>query len=62
MYDLAENGLVNYYHDHNLCILMEKSLIDRHDGTLKLFIKGFRNFISTSIRHTEAKKLKKKLG
>ena len=61
IYDLAEDGLVNSYDDHNLCILVEKGLIDRHDGTLKLFNKGFRNFILTSIGHSEAKKIKKEI-
>ena len=31
IYDLAEDGLVNSCDDHNLCILVEKGLIDR-DG------------------------------
>ncbi len=58
LYDLAEDGLVNSYDDHNLCMLMAKGLIVRVDGTLMLFNKGFRNFILTAIGTTEAKRIK----
>ncbi len=58
MYDLAEDNLVNSFDDYNLNMLLAKGVIIRADGTLKLFNKGFRNFILTAIGNTEAMKIK----
>ena len=62
LYDLAEDNLVNSYDDHNLGLLIGKGLIWRDDGgTLKLFNKGFRNFILTAIGNSEAMKIKDRI-
>ena len=61
LYDLAEDGLVNSYDDYNLSLLISKKLIIRHDGTLSLFNKGFRNFILTAIGETELKRIKEQV-
>ena len=58
LYDLAEDGLVNPYDDHNLSILICKGLVIKSTGNLMIFNKGFRNFILTSIGATEAKRIK----
>lgn len=58
LYDLAEDNLVNSFDDYNLNMLLAKGVIIRADGTLKLFNKGFRNFILTAIGNTEAMKIK----
>lgn len=58
LYDLAEDNLVNSFDDYNLNMLLAKGVIIRTDGTLKLFNKGFRNFILTAIGNTEAMKIK----
>lgn len=62
LYDLAEDGLVNTFDDHNLGMLISKGVIIRADGTLKLFNKGFRNFILTSIGNAEFHKIKKDIN
>jgi hypothetical protein len=62
LYDLAEDNLVNSFDDHNLGLLMGKGIICRNDdGTLKLFNKGFRNFILTAIGNSEAMKIKDRI-
>ena len=58
LYDLAEDNLVNSFDDNNLNMLLAKGVIIRQDGTLKLFNKGFRNFILTAIGNSEAMKIK----
>jgi hypothetical protein len=58
LYDLAEDNLVNSFDDYNLNMLLAKGVIIRPDGTLKLFNKGFRNFILTAIGNTELSKIK----
>ena len=62
LYDLAEDNLVNSFDDYNLSMLIGKGLIIRPDGTLKLFNRGFRNFILTAIGNTEAKKIKNQIN
>jgi hypothetical protein len=59
MYDLAEDNLVNSFDDYNLNMLLAKGVIVRVDGTLKIFNKGFRNFILTAIGNSEAVKIKR---
>jgi len=62
LYDLAEDNLVNPFDDHNLSMLIGKGIICRdEDGTLKLFNKGFRNFILTAIGNSEAMKIKDRI-
>jgi len=61
LYDLAEDNLVNPYDSYNLCMLIGKGVIIPTDGTLKLFNKGFRNFILTAIGNTEAMKIKNQI-
>ena len=39
-------------------MLLAKGVITRPDGTLRLFNKGFRNFILTAIGNSEAMKIK----
>ena len=58
LYDLAEDNLVNSFDDYNLNMLLAKGVITRPDGTLRLFNKGFRNFILTAIGNSEAMKIK----
>ena len=61
LYDLAEDNLVNSFDDHDLGLLIGKGIIYREDGTLKLFNKGFRNFILTAIGNSEAMKIKERI-
>ncbi|PZF74140.1 PDC sensor domain-containing protein [Taibaiella soli] len=58
LYDLAEDGLVNSFDDYNLSLLVSKGIIVHVDGSLRLFNKGFRNFILTAIGNSEAMKIK----
>ncbi len=58
LYDLAEDNLVNSFDDYDLNMLLAKGIIMRPDGSLKLFNKGFRNFILTAIGNTELTKIK----
>ncbi len=58
LYDLAEDNLVNSFDDYNLNMLLAKGAIIRTDGSLRLFNKGFRNFILTAIGNTEAIKIR----
>jgi hypothetical protein len=58
LYDLAEDNLVNSFDSYNLSMLVGKGIIVNTDGSLKLFNKGFRNFILTAIGNTEAIKIK----
>ncbi len=58
LYDLAEDNLVNSFDSHNLTMLISKGIIIKQDGALKLFNRGFRNFILTAIGNTEAMKIK----
>lgn len=62
LYDLAEDNLVNSFDDYNLNMLLAKGIIIRPDGTLKLFNKGFRNFILTAIGNSEAMKIKQNIA
>jgi len=61
LYDLAEDGLVNSYDDFNLTMLICKKLIRRHDGTLTVFNRGFRNFILTCIEKKEMIHIKQQI-
>jgi hypothetical protein len=61
LYDLAEDNLVNAFDDYNLSMLIAKGVIVKPDGTLKLFNKGFRNFILTAIGNSEAMKIKSQI-
>lgn len=61
LYDLAEDGLVNPVDDYNLSMLISKGLIIKPDGTLRLFNKGFRNFILTSIGASEVNRIKEQV-
>jgi len=62
LYDLAEDNLVNAFDDYNLSMLIAKGLVIRPDGTLKLFNKGFRNFILSAIGNGEAMKIKRQIS
>jgi len=61
LYDLAEDGLVNTYDHYNLSMLISKGVIIHSDGTLKLFNKGFRNFILTAIGNSEAMQIRSEI-
>lgn len=61
LYDLAEDGLVNPYDDYNLTLLMSKGIITKDDGVMRLFNKGFRNFILTAIGNSEAMKIRNQI-
>ena len=61
LYDLAEDGLVNPYDDYNLTLLISKGIITKDDGVLRLFNKGFRNFILTAIGNSEAIKIRNQI-
>ncbi len=61
LYDLAEDNLVNSFDDYNLSMLIAKGVVIKSDGTLKLFNKGFRNFILTAIGNSEVIKIKNQI-
>ena len=61
LYDLAEDNLVNSFDDYNLSMLVAKGVVIRPEGTLKLFNRGFRNFILTAIGNSEAMKIKNQI-
>ena len=62
IYDLAEDNLVNSFDDYNLSMLICKGIIYvDDDGTLRLFNKGFRNFVLTAIGNSEAMKIKERI-
>ena len=61
LYDLAEDSLVNSFDEYNLNMLRAKGVIINVNGTLKLFNRGFRNFILTAIGNTEARKIKSEI-
>jgi len=61
LYDLAEDNLVNSFDDYNLSMLIAKGIIIWDQGTLKLFNRGFRNFILTAIGNSEAMKIKEQI-
>ncbi len=61
LYDLAEDNLVNSFDDYNLSMLIGKGVVIKSDGTLKLFNKGFCNFILTAIGNSEAMKIKNQI-
>ena len=61
LYDLAEDGLVNPFDDYNLTLLISKGIITKDDGILRLFNKGFRNFILTAIGNSEAIKIRNQI-
>ncbi|MEO7121369.1 MAG: cache domain-containing protein [Ginsengibacter sp.] len=63
LYDLAEDNLVNSYDEYNLNLLLAKGVIVRDEGVgmLRLFNKGFRNFILTAIGNSEAMKIKRSI-
>lgn len=53
LYDLAEDGLVNPFDKTTLCLLLDKGVIIRKEGRLRLFNKGFRHFILAGIGSAE---------
>ncbi|MEO7120824.1 MAG: hypothetical protein ABIY62_06990 [Ginsengibacter sp.] len=63
LYDLAEDNMVNSYDKYNLNLLLAKGVIIRDEGVgmLRLFNKGFRNFILTAIGNSEAMKIKRSI-
>jgi hypothetical protein len=61
LFDLAEDNLVNGYDSYNLNMLIAKGAIIRENGTLKIFNRGFRNFILTAIGNSEAMKINKRI-
>ena len=62
LYDLAEDNLVNSVDSYNLSMLIGKGIVYRDkEGTLKIFNKGFRNFILTAIGISEAMKIKDRI-
>ncbi|MEO6283004.1 MAG: hypothetical protein ABIN80_13865 [Dyadobacter sp.] len=61
LYDLAEDGLVNPYDDHNLSLLILKGLILQDDSGLRIFNVGFRHFILTSIGTGEVMKIRSQI-
>ena len=61
LYDLAEDNLVNSYDDYNLTMLIAKGVIIQTNGLLRLFNRGFRNFILTAIGNSEAMKIKARI-
>ena len=62
MYDLAEDGLVNCYDKYTLSLLLNKGLIVYKNGRLRLFTKGFRNFIIAGLGELEMAKLIEKIN
>lgn len=61
LYDLAEDNLVNSYDDYNLTMLIAKGVIIQSNGLLRLFNRGFRNFILTAIGNSEVLKIKERI-
>ncbi len=61
LYDLAEDNLVNSYDDYNLTMLLAKGVIIKSNGLLRLFNRGFRNFILTAIGNSEVVKIKERI-
>jgi len=61
LYDLAEDGLVNPYDDHNISLLILKGLILQDDSGLRVFNVGFRHFILTSIGTGEVMKIRSQI-
>lgn len=62
LYDLAEDNLVNSYDKSTLNMLIAKGVIIQSNGLLRIFNKGFRNFILTAIGHRELNKIKEKIN
>ena len=61
LYDLAEEGLVNPFDEYNLSMLISKGAIVQVDGRLKLFNRGFQDFILTAIGTSEAMKIRNEI-
>ncbi|MCF0060577.1 cache domain-containing protein [Dyadobacter chenwenxiniae] len=61
LYDLAEDGLVNPFDEHNLSLLILKGLILQDDSGLRIFNVGFRHFILTSIGTGEVMKIRSQI-
>src|SRR5215217_2826266 len=61
LYDLAEEGLVNSFDEYNLSMLISKGAIIQDDGRLKLFNRGFQDFILTAIGTSEAMKIRNEI-
>lgn len=61
VYDLAEDGLVNSYDKQTLSLLLNKGLIIQRNGRLRLFTKGFRNFVVAGLSEMEMVKLIEKI-
>ena len=62
LYDLAEDNLVNSYDNYTLSMLIAKGVIVQSNGLLRIFNKGFRNFILTAIGHSEVNKIKERIN
>ena len=62
LYDLAEDNLINSYDKYTISMLIAKGVIVQSNGLLRLFNKGFRNFILTAIGNTEAMKIKERIS
>jgi hypothetical protein len=62
LFDLAEDGLVNAVDKNTLCLLINKGVIHREDGAMRLFSPGFRNFILTGIGNSETEKIMEKVN
>lgn len=62
LYDLAEDNLVNSYDNYTLSMLIAKGLIVQSNGLMRIFNKGFRNFILTAIGHSEMNKIKERIN
>ncbi|SEI44347.1 hypothetical protein SAMN04487995_0776 [Dyadobacter koreensis] len=62
LYDLAEDGLVNSYDKNTLYILLDKGVVIENNGMLKIFSRGFRNYILTGLGSYEMEKLIEKIN
>lgn len=62
LYDMAEDGMVNAYDQYTVSLLINKGVIIRINGTLKLFNQGFRNFILKGIGRAEEEIIKQKIN
>ncbi|MCE7066961.1 cache domain-containing protein [Dyadobacter sp. CY326] len=62
LYDLAEDGLVNATDKNTLCLLINKGVVHREDGAIRLFSQGFRSFILSGIGTAETEKIMEKVN
>jgi len=62
LYDLAEDGLVNSFDKNTLYILLDKGIVIENNGMLKIFNRGFRNYILTGLGSYEMEKLIEKIN